>query len=205
MVAAGSAVLAAVMSTWAVALQRRQSAKATEIDFLRRQLNDFYGPIYMRLWTTFKLRALLPTVNADGTPWSLGGHIEQTQAGSDAALKDAFGEMLTIGEEVEQLLIGKSGLFIAFPPPPSYGLLIAYTRLLRLAWQNGKDQSEPERVPFPVDFSSDITDAILQIRSRLVELGAMPPGTQSAADLGDAFLLAPRPPQPSAGTTDTVT
>jgi hypothetical protein len=61
-------------------------------------------------------------------------------------------------------------------------------------------------VPFPVDFSSDITDAILQIRSRLVELGAMPPGTQSAADLGDAFLLASRPPpQPSAGTTDTVT
>ena len=80
-VAAGSAVLAAVMSTWAVARQRRQSAKAAEVDFLRRQLNDLYGPIYMRLWTTFKLRALLPTVNADGTPWSLGGHIEQTQAG----------------------------------------------------------------------------------------------------------------------------
>ena len=140
LVAAGSALLAVVMSTWTVALQRRQSARVAEIDFRRRQLNDLYGPIYMRLWTTFKLRALLPTVNADGTPWSLGDHIEQTQAGTDAALKDAFGEMLTIGEEVEQLLIGNSGLFIAFPPPPSYGQLIAYSRLLRLAWQNGKDQ-----------------------------------------------------------------
>ena len=113
--------------------------------------------------------------------------------------------MLTIGEEVEQLLIGRSGLFIAFPPPPSYGQLIAYSRLLRLAWQDGKDQSEPERVPFPAHFAPDITDAIRQIRSRLVELGAMPPGTPSAADLGEAFLLPPRPPQPSAGTTGTVT
>jgi hypothetical protein len=204
-VAAGSALLAAVMSTWTVTLQRRRSAKAAEIDFLRRQLNDLYGPIYMRLWTTFKLRALLPTVNEDGTPWILGGHIEQTQAGPDTSLKDAFKEMLAIGEETEQILIGKSGLFIAFPPPPSYGQLIAYSRLLRLAWQNGKNQSEPGRVPFPDDFPYDITDAIRQIRSRLVELGAMPPGTKSATDLGDAFLLAPQLPQPGAGTSHTVT
>ena len=94
---------------------------------------------------------------------------------------------------------------MTFPPPPSYGQLIAYSRLLRLAWQDGKDQSEPERVPFPTDFPRDITDAIRQIRSRLVELGAMPPGTQSAADVGDAFLLAPRPPQPRTGKTRTVT
>jgi hypothetical protein len=201
LVAAGSALLAVVMSTWTVALQRRQSARVAEIDFRRRQLNDLYGPIYMRLWTTFKLRALLPTVNADGTPWSLGDHIEQTQAGTDAALKDAFGEMLTIGEEVEQLLIGNSGLFIAFPPPPSYGQLIAYSRLLRLAWQNGKDQSEPERVPFPADFAHDIAEAIQQIRRRLAELGAMPPGTQSTADLGEPFRLLSQPPQPG---TDTI-
>jgi len=204
-VAAGSALLAAVMSTWTVTLQRRQSAKAAEIDFLRRQLNDLYGPIYMRLWATFKLRALLPTVNADGTPWILGGHIEETQAGPDRSLKDAFEEMLSIGDEVEELLIGKSGLFVVFPPPTSYGQLIAYSRLLRLAWQNGKDQSEPGRVPFPADFPFDIADAIRQIRSRLVELGAMPPGTQGAANLADAFLLAPRLPQPGTGTTHTVT
>ena len=205
MVAAGAAVLAAIMSTWTVALQRRQSAKAAEIDFLRRQLNDLYGPIYMRLWTTFKLRALLPSVNADGTPWHLGGHIEQTQAGSDAALKETFKALLAVGEEVEQLLIGKSGLFIAFPPPPSYGQLIAYSRLLRLAWQDGKDQSEPERVPLPTKFPYDITDAIEQIRSRLVELGAMPPGTLSAADLRKAFPLEPQSSQPSTGTIHRMT
>lgn len=109
--------------------------------------------------------------------------------------------MLAIGEETEQLLIGKSALFIAFPPPPSYGQLIAYSRLLRLAWQNGKDQSEPGRVPLPADFPRDISDAIRQIRAQLTELGAMPPGTQNTADLGDAFLLRPQLPQPSTGTT----
>jgi len=184
-------VLAAVMSTWTVTLQRRQSARTAEIDFLRRQLNDLYGPIYMRLWATFKLRTLLPTVHADGTPWNLGGQIEHTQVGSDATMKDAFREMLTIGEEVEQLLMGKAGLFIAFPPPPSYGQLIAYSRMLRLAWQHGKNQSEPERVPFPTDFAHDIVDAIRQIRVRLAKLGAMPPGTQSAADVEDLFRVPP--------------
>jgi len=98
--------------------------------------------------------------------------LREIHSGSDRSAIDAVAEMLTIGEEIESLLLAHSGLFVTFPPPPTYAELMTYTRMLRIAWRRGEDQSPNEHVRFPYQFTQDIESAVAQIRRQLSELNA---------------------------------
>jgi hypothetical protein len=132
----------------------------------------------MRLVATSRLRQLLPAQRSDGSRWRLGEHIEEIQATENDAFY-AFREMITIGEEVVELLLTKSGLYVNFPPPDSADQFIAYVKLLRVASDQGHNQSAAELVNFPNEFSSDIRAAIEKIRSRLAQLDALPGDAQA--------------------------
>ena len=188
-IAAAAAILAALMSTRTVLLQRRHATDTAEVELRRRQLNDLYGPIVMRSLVVARLRNLMPSQNPDGTPWLLGAHIEEVQSGQDEMLKDAYREMIDIGREVEHLLTSQTGLLLTFPPPPSFGQAITYSRLLRLAWTHGKNQSEEELAqhPYPVEFGRDVLASGNQIRGRLAELGALPDAGKYGDDYGVVY------------------
>jgi hypothetical protein len=103
---------------------------------------------------------------ADGGPWRLVDHIVEIKNGSDEKLQRAAEQILHLDEEIEKLLTENAGLYEAFPPPKSFVTFIEHSRRLRLAWEQGRDQTPEERLPFPVDLDNDILAAISAIRDR---------------------------------------
>lgn len=151
-------------------IANRFTHRQREIEFCKQQLNDLYSPVYMLRRASQSLRTLLPSTNPDGTDWRLVDHIEDIRNDRDEAGRTAVEEILEINKQIEDLLVTKAGLFEYFPPPSSFDTFIAHTRLLRLAWKQGKNQTSKDRIPFPYEIDQDINKAIESIRGRLIQL-----------------------------------
>lgn len=189
-IAAIAAIIAATISVRSSRTLQRSVDRQHEIDFRRQQLNELYGPIHMKQSTSVSLRKLLPWTEPDGSKWRLVDHISEVKNSNDPTTLNAVQEILRINDEIMNALISKSSLYVAFPPPMALSHYIAHVKLLSLAWGQGRDQDPENRLPFPDDFDRVIEEAVLQIRKRLAELGALPVDTTVAPIT--AHILAPR-------------
>jgi hypothetical protein len=170
--AALAALLAAYMSIRSARVQHLRAHRQSEIDFRRQQLNELYGPIYMRHVARIGLWKFLPGENADGSRWLLVDHIQEVKTGGDAIATSAIFEILRLNDEIENLLVTKSGLYNRFPGPQSFSDFVAHCRLLKVCWEQGVNQTTDQRLPFPDSFVNDIAREISVIRERLAELDA---------------------------------
>lgn len=153
---------------------RRQSDQQRELDFRRAQLSALYGPLFMRRAASKRLRNLLPSSDPQGTGWRLVDNIELIRDGSHTAQETVVEQILQLGREVEELLIGQAGLFDVFPPPTSFSDFIAHSRLLQLYWDRKENQPATDRLPFPQTLDADIEAAMTRVRKRLEELSSTP-------------------------------
>ncbi|TQK44429.1 hypothetical protein FBY35_5933 [Streptomyces sp. SLBN-118] len=169
-IAAFAAISAAVLSLRSAKSQAANAEKQRKVDFLRQQLNELYGPIYMRRRASESLRDILPHEQADGSPWRLVDHIEDVKSGADHAEVEAVEQILEINSEIESILTSKAGLYESFPPPDILSKFIAHVRLLRISWERGENQSK-NRIPFPDDLDEYLMGVIGRLRSRLEALG----------------------------------
>ncbi|MEV1066049.1 hypothetical protein [Streptomyces sp. NPDC050263] len=174
LVAAGIAAIAAISAAALAWRSTRSQTAHTErqrnVDFLRQQLNELYGPIYMRRRASESLRDLLPDKQDDGTRWRLVDHITDVKAGGDLTRIEAIEQILAINSEIENILTSKAGLYESFPPPDILSKFIAHIRLLRISWERGENQSN-NRIPFPDDIDDYLLGVIKRLRSHLEALG----------------------------------
>lgn len=151
-------------------LEYQFSDRQRETDYRRRQLNDFYGRVYMLRRQSESLRRLLPGENGTGKRWRLVDHIMDIKSGTNDKQKQAVEMILEFDKEIAGLLIANVGLYYQFPAPQSYTDFVQHYELLQLAWDQDQNQSEEERLPYPDDFDSDLNSAIAAIKQRLDEL-----------------------------------
>jgi hypothetical protein len=151
-------------------LEQQFSDREREIDYRRRQLNDFYGRVYMLRRQSESLRRLLPNDDGMGNSWRLVDHIIDVKNSTNAKQKQAVQMILQLDKEIAELLTTNVGLYQQFPSPQSYTGFVQHYELLQLAWDQNQDQSETERLPFPDQFDPDLNAAIEAIKRRLDEL-----------------------------------
>lgn len=151
-------------------LEQQFSDRQREIDYRRRQLNDFYGRVYMLRRQSESLRRLLPNEDDTGNRWRLVDHILDVKNSANAKEKQAVQMILQLDKEIAGLLTSNVGLYQQFPAPQSYTDFVQHYELLQLAWDQNQDQSETERLPFPDNFDPDLNAAIEAIKRKLDEL-----------------------------------
>jgi hypothetical protein len=151
-------------------LEQQFSDRQREIDYRRRQLNDFYGQVYMLRRQSDSLRRLLPDEDEKGNRWRLVDHIIDVKNSSNAKQKQAVQAILQFDKEIAELLTTNVGLYHQFPAPQSYTDFVQHYELLQLAWDQNQNQSETERLPFPDQFDPDLNAAIEAIKRKLDEL-----------------------------------
>lgn len=112
-----------------------------------------------------------PHVASTRSAWRLVDHIKDVKEGDDLQQREAVKAILGIWSEVDKLLTQKAGLTYGAPPPASFGKALAHSAMLRMFWELGQNQPPDNRLPFPgEEFDSDINDAIVKIRAKLVKL-----------------------------------
>ncbi len=175
--AATSAVTAILTNRWQSQsdsslkrLEQQFSDRQRETDYRRRQLNDFYGRVYMLRRQSESLRRLLPDRDQAGNRWRLVDHIIDVRNGGDNRQKEAVKTILQLNKEIAGLLTTSVGLYHQFPAPQSYTEFVQHYELLQLAWDQGQNQNEAQRLPFPDQFDPDLNSAIEAIKRRLDEL-----------------------------------
>ena len=173
-IAAMAAIIAALISYHSSRSNTRTSASQTEIEFRRRQLNELYGPIYMKQSTSVGLRKMLPGLQEDGKKWRLVDHIEEIKASDDPVLIACVEQLISINEDIMRDIVEKSELYVAFPPPIAFSRYVAHVEFLTFTWRQGRNQPAGLRLPFPNEFDSVIEQAVRFIRDRLIELGGLP-------------------------------
>jgi hypothetical protein len=151
-------------------LEQQFSDRQRETDYRRRQLNDFYGRVYMLRRQSESLRRLLPDKDQPGDRWRLVDHIINIRDGANEKQKQAVETILQLDKEIADLLTTSVGLYLQFPAPQSYTDFVQHYELLQLAWDQDQNQSKAERLPFPDQFDQDLNTAIEAIKRRLDEL-----------------------------------
>jgi hypothetical protein len=151
-------------------LEQQFSDRQREIDYRRRQLNDFYGKVYMLRRQSESLRRLLPDEDDTGNRWRLVDHIIDVKNGANAKQRQAVQTILQVDKEIAELLTTNVGLYREFPAPQSYTDFVQHYELLQLAWDQNQNQCEKERLPFPDQFDPDLNAAIEAIKGKLDEL-----------------------------------
>jgi hypothetical protein len=151
-------------------LEQQFSDRQREIDYRRRQLNDFYGRVYMLRRQSESLRRLLPDKDGTGSRWRLVDHIIDIKNSGTEKQKQAVQMILNFDKEIAGLLTMNVGLYQEFPAPQSYTDFVQHYELLQLAWDQNQNQSEAERLPFPDQFDPDLNAAIEAVKGRLLEL-----------------------------------
>jgi hypothetical protein len=174
LIAAVIAALAALYAAWRTSrtakLQRRRDDRDKDVEHRREQLNQLYGPIYMRRLasksTYTALRARVGAGPAGAEPrWALVDNIEDIHRRQDPLVILAVTNILKINKEIEDILKGKYGLLNAYPPPRSFDQFITHAEQLQLAWDQKIDLDE--RISFPREFDKDIECALTDIRTKL--------------------------------------
>lgn len=172
LIGAGAAVLASVLSL----LSSRSASKAVQrqrtTEYALRQLNELYGPLYMRRRLSLQLWKQLPGV-PDAVPgvtkWKLIDHIEEIKANPSDKRYQLVENILEINRELSSLIVGEAGLLNEFPPPPSFTTFLEHANMLQVLWDKGinADQSGVDYVPFPGDFDPDVKASIDAVRKKL--------------------------------------
>jgi hypothetical protein len=175
--AATSAVTAVVTNRWQSQsdsslkrLEQQFSDRQRATEYMRRQLNDFYGRVYMLRRQSESLRRLLPDKDQKGDRWRLVDHIIDVKNSANAKHKQAVEMILEFDKEIAGLLTTSVGLYDQFPAPQSYTDFVQHYELLQLAWDQNQSQSPAERLPFPDQFDVDLNAAIEDIKKRLDKL-----------------------------------
>jgi hypothetical protein len=151
-------------------LEQQFSDRQRETDYRRRQLNDFYGRVYMLRRQSESLRRLLPDKDKTGSRWRLVDHIIDVRNSTNAKQKQAVQMILELDKGIAELLTTNVGLYHQFPAPQSYTDFVQHYELLQLAWDQNQNQNETERLPFPDQFDIDLNAAIEAIKGKLDEL-----------------------------------
>jgi hypothetical protein len=197
-VAAIAGIAAAIGSFYSSHQQRRHAERERQIEFSRRQLNELYGPILTLRQASDSLRDFLPRTMPDGSRWKLVEHVKEVKNGADEAAKTAVGEILKINRQLEEIILGKSGLLETFPPPPSFKLFIRHARLLQVSWDRGTNHPKAAEIPFPESIDNDIARDIDLVMERLKKLQRPPIGRAVVVPV-EQIEVAPSPPSDSNG------
>jgi hypothetical protein len=169
-VAALAALAAAIASFVSTSRARKQFARERAVSFLRDQINDLFGAMYMRRRVSESLREILPKNQNDGSRFRLVNHIGDVKNEADPAKVAAVEQILQINRELTDIMSSKFALLDSFPPPASFVRFVAHARLLQSAWERGQSIPASERIPFPDELDRDIFHALETARSRLNEL-----------------------------------
>lgn len=168
---ASIASLIASLIAWGSSHQARKAVeKQRSQDYRVRQLNELYGPLYMRRMESRRLWKQLPGV-AGAEPgksdWHLLDHIEEIKSEARDHRRLVVEAILTINEELRGLIVGAAGLLESFPPPQSFEKFLEHARTLKIHWNEGKNAEGVTHLPFPGEIDDDIRKAIETLRSEL--------------------------------------
>ena len=161
-IAAGAAIVATIVNAivaWQSSSRDRKS-KTTEArrELAVRQLNDLYTPLYLHRQMSQLLRERVGPI--DGV-WRLVDHIEEIV--NDPVKAELVEEILAINDDISELLLTRGGLAAVRPPPASFGEFLGHARLLKMSWEEQRNQPEDDRFPFP-DIDADIEAGLSQLR-----------------------------------------
>lgn len=174
-------VIAAIIASFASLIasslawgSSRQARKAVEKqrsqDYRVRQLNELYGPIYMRRMESRRLRKQLPdaaSAESGKLDWHLLDHIEEIKNETNSHRRHIVKAILDINEELRALIVGAAGLLETFPPPESFEKFLEHARTLKIHWDQGRNAEGVTYLPFPGEIDEDIAKAIQKLRSEL--------------------------------------
>lgn len=168
----GAAVaLVAALTSYLSSRESRQATENQRIEDRRvRQLNELYGPLYMRRKLSRRLWKQLPDIpnpDPEASQWRLIDHIEEIKGEADNRRRLIVEKILGINGELTDLLVGSAGLFEGFPPPDSFETFLEHAETLRLHWEKGSNAAGVSYIPFPRGMDADIEAAIERIRSQL--------------------------------------
>jgi hypothetical protein len=189
--AALAALVAAGFSYRGVRATNRAAEAESTRSYRVQQLNQLYGPLYMRRRLSRQLYRQLPGIpdaELGVTEWKLIDHIEEIKVQSGDHRRLIVEKILQINEELSDLIIGSAGLLERFPPPKSFETFLEHATLLRLNWERGANASGAARVPFPPELDVDIPEAIIRLREGLdpgagVDHGPGTPGSSVTSQL----------------------
>lgn len=171
---ASIASLIASLIAWGSSYQARKAVENQRSqDYRVRQLNELYGPLYMRRMESRRLWKQLPGI-PDAEPssgvWNLIDHIEEIQAEAKAGHHQrrlVVEAILGINHELRGLIVGAAGLLESFPPPESFERFLEHARTLKLHWEQGTNAKGVAYLPFPGEIDGDIEAAITKLRREL--------------------------------------
>ena len=149
------ALLGILGTLWAQEYKHASDVVQKRLDLRIRQLNEFYGPLYIQRRRAQAQRSNLPTWtdNTQTERWRLVDHIEDATGNSD--YKRAVDTILVAGDEVVQILMERSGLVAQERMPDSFQRFIEHHDRLRRSWEDGVSQPKGEQLPFPGGVASD--------------------------------------------------
>ncbi|HWA67413.1 MAG TPA: hypothetical protein VG899_13720 [Mycobacteriales bacterium] len=169
-VAAVAAIAAAGLSYRGNLATNRAAEAQRQRDYRVRQLNELYGPLYMRRRLSRQLWKQLPGVpdaEPGVTQWHLIDHVEEIKTEQDAHRRQVVEEILKINDELTGLITGSAGLLVEFPAPQSFETFLVHAATLRMFWEQGRNATKAAYIPFPGSIDRDIEDAITRLRSQL--------------------------------------
>jgi hypothetical protein len=141
-------------------------SRQREIDYRRRQLDEFYGRILMLRQVSRSLRDRLPEEDGRGR-WRLVHNIEQVKNSPDEQLIKTVERIIEIDTEIQSIMTNKTSLLVEFPQPASFSLFARHAELLRMDWSLGRNQDPENSVPYPDDLDRDLSSGYNTIKHRL--------------------------------------
>lgn len=158
------AALGVLGTLWAREYQHASDVVQKRLDLRLRQLNEFYGPLYIQRRRAQAQRRMFPDYVLDdgGQPlvedgqkvrWRLVDRIEEARA--DPELSRAVETILTAGDEVVQILMKSAGLVAQDRVPEAFQRFVEHHDRLRRSWADGKSQPKGEQMPFPGNVATD--------------------------------------------------
>ena len=168
-IAALAAIAAAVLSYKGNLATTRAAERQRARDYRIRQLNELYGPLYMRRRLSRQLWNLPGPADAEPgvTKWKLIDHIEEINAEAGDHRRLIVGKILQLNDELSALIVGSAGLLEQFPPPTSFETFLEHAATLRIHWEQGTNASGVTHIPFPGEIDADIEAAIGRLRAAL--------------------------------------
>jgi hypothetical protein len=169
-VAAVAAMAAAWLSYRGNLATNRAAEAQRQRDYRLRQLNELYGPLYMRRRLSRQLWGQLPGVpdaEPGVTQWKLIDHVEEIKTEQDVHRRQVVEKILQINDELTALITGSAGLLEQFPAPQSFETFLEHAATLRMFWEQGRNATGNAYIPFPGAIDADIAAAINRLRALL--------------------------------------
>ena len=158
------AALGVLGTLWAREYQHASDVVQKRLDLRLRQLNEFYGALYIQRRRAQAQRRMFPDYvlddqgqslveNGQQVRWRLVEHIEEAK--TDADLSRAVETILAAGDEVVEILMKSAGLVAQDRVPEAFQRFVEHHDRLRRSWADGRSQPKGEQVPFPGGVATD--------------------------------------------------